>query len=242
MKKSKQGQNSSVVNIKNKKSFSYHDLKNIKPLTDPQHTMIRSYAQGLSILALGSAGTGKSLLAMYMALNDVLHRDRPYTKIKIVRSIVPSRDIGYLPGDIEDKISVYEMPYKEIFSFLFDSPTCYDKFKQSGKVEFMPTSFLRGQTWDDSVIVVDEIQNMNIHEINTIMTRVGTNSKILLLGDDKQTDLYKHNKDQSGINILEKSLQNNSFFDTVYFHKNDIVRSDFVKEWICCLEDVMEYY
>jgi len=241
MKKNKQLDNSSVVDLKkknNKKSLSYHDLRPIKPLTDSQRHMIESYCQGMSILALGSAGTGKSLLALYMALNDVLHKDRPYNNIKIVRSIVPSRDIGYLPGDMDEKISVYEVPYRELFSFLFGMPTSYDRFKEFGTVEFMPTSFLRGQTWDNSIIVVDEVQNMNIHEINTVMTRVGTDSKVFLLGDSKQTDLYKHSKDQTGISILENALRDNKFFDTVYFTKDDIVRSEFVKSWICGLEDV----
>ena len=198
---------------------------------------MESYFQGLCIFASGSAGTGKSLVSLYLALNDVLNKDTPYEKIKIIRSVVPSRDIGYLPGDIEEKISVYEVPYKELFNFLFDKPTAYDKFKESGKVEFMPTSFLRGQTWDNSIIVVDEVQNLNSQEINTVMTRVGHNSKIFLLGDSAQTDLYKNNKDVSGMGLLEKVIPNNKFFDTVHFTKHDIVRSEFVKTWISLLED-----
>lgn len=223
---------------KSNKSLSLHDLKVLKPLTDSQSQMMESYFQGYSILALGSAGTGKSVVALYLALNDLLNKDTPYKKIKIVRSVVPSRDIGYLPGDIDEKIEVYETPYRELFDFLFHMPTSYDKFKTFGTVEFMPTSFLRGQTWDDTIIVVDEVQNLNFHEINTVMTRVGHNSKILLLGDSCQTDLYKNKWDASGIDSLEKALSNNKFFDVVHFTKHDIVRSEFVKSWICSVEDL----
>lgn len=222
----------------NRKSLSFHDLKIIKPLTHSQSQMMESYFQGYSILATGSAGTGKSLVAMYLALNDLLNKDTPYDKIKIIRSVVPSRDIGYLPGDISEKIAVYETPYRELFDFLFERPTSYEKFKEFGTVEFMPTSFLRGQTWDNTIIVVDEVQNLNFHEINTVMTRVGHNSKILLLGDSCQTDLYKNKWDASGIGMLENAVKNNKFFDTVHFTKHDIVRSEFVKSWICSVEDL----
>lgn len=207
-------------------------------MTDPQSQMMESFFQGYSIFATGSAGTGKTLIGLYLALNDLLNKNTETKKIKIIRSVVPSRDIGFLPGDIEEKIEVYETPYREQFAFLFDAPTSYDKFKSFGTVEFMPTSFLRGQTWDDTIVIVDEVQNLNFHELNTVMTRVGVNSKVLLLGDSNQTDLYKNKWDTSGIGILEKTLQHNSFFDVVHFTKNDIVRSEFVKAWICGLEDI----
>lgn len=223
---------------KPRKSLSLHDLEVIKPLTDNQSQMMESYFQGYSILALGSAGTGKTLLGLYLALNDLLNKDTPIDNIKIVRSVVPSRDIGFLPGNMEEKIEVYETPYKEQFSFLFGMPTCYDKFKQFGTVEFMPTSFLRGQTWDNSVVIVDEVQNLNFHEINTVMTRIGVDSKVILLGDSNQSDLYKSKWDTSGVGTLEKALKDNKFFDLVYFNKHDIVRSDFVKSWICGVEDL----
>jgi len=221
----------------NCKSLSFHDLKAIKPLTTPQKQMMESYFSGNSIFASGSAGTGKSLVALYLALNDLLDRDQPIEHVKIIRSVVPTREVGYLPGSIDEKISVYETPYRELFSFLFDMPTSYDKFKESGKVEFMPTSFLRGQTWDNSVIVVDEVQNLNFHEVNTVMTRVGRNSKIILVGDSNQSDLFKSNRDISCIERLDKVLSNNNFFDTIYFQRQDIVRSDFVRAWIECIED-----
>ena len=241
-KKAAKGSNVSdlqaVMDYKNSKQLTIHDLKVIKPLTTPQSQMMESYFQGLSIFATGSAGTGKSLVSLYLALNDLLQKNSTYKKIKIIRSIVPSRDIGYLPGDIEEKIEVYETPYKEIFTFLFDRPTSYEKFKDLGKVEFMPTSFLRGQTWDDSIIVVDEVQNLNFQEINTVMTRVGTNSKIFLLGDSFQTDLYKNSRDKSGIESLEKILPHNKFFDTIHFTRDDIVRSEFVKSWLSSVEEL----
>lgn len=246
MKKSKKKNNIHVIqqdnlarqdHQNNCKDLSFHALKPIKPLTSPQRQMMESYFAGNSIFASGSAGTGKTLVALYLALSDLLNKDQPTDNIKIVRSVVPTREVGYLPGDLSEKISVYETPYREQFSFLFDMPTSYDKFKESSKVEFMPTSFLRGQTWDNSVVVVDEVQNLNFHEVNTVMTRIGTNSKIILVGDSNQSDLFKSSRDASCIEHLDTVLSHNNFFDTVYFQKQDIVRSDFVRAWIECTED-----
>lgn len=220
-----------------KKSLSFHDLKVIKPMTDAQAQMMESYFQDYSILATGSAGTGKTLIGLYLALNDLLNKKSPINQIKIIRSVVPSRDIGFLPGDLEEKIGVYETPYREQFAQLFGMATSYDKFKSFGTVEFMSTSFLRGQTWDNCVVVVDEVQNLNFHEINTVMTRIGVDSKVLLLGDSNQSDLYKSKWDSSGMELLLKVLKNNKFFDIVHFTKHDIVRSEFVKSWICGIEN-----
>jgi len=219
------------------KTLSYHDLKVVKPLTPPQRQMMESYYAGNSILAMGSAGTGKTLIALYLALSDMLDKNQPIDNIKIIRSIVPTREVGHLPGTYEEKIAIYELPYIDLFSWLFGMPTSYEKFKASGKVEFCSTSYLRGCTWDDSVIIVDEIQNLNFYEINTVMTRVGQNSKVILAGDTKQTDLFKSGRDVSCMNKLEKALSNNPYFDIVYFHEQDIVRSDFVKSWIQSIEN-----
>jgi len=220
----------------NNKSLSKHDLKNIKPLTPAQEQMMKSYFSGSSILATGSAGSGKTLLALYLALNDMLDKNQPAKKINIVRSVVATREVGYLPGALEEKLEIYETPYRDLFSFLFDMPTSYDKFKDFGKVDFMSTSFLRGQTWDDTIVVVDEAQNLNFHETNTVMTRIGHNSKIIIVGDSNQTDLYRSKNDTSYISQLSNVLQNNKFFDTINFTKHDIVRSEFVKSWISCIE------
>ena len=219
------------------KSLSRHDLRDIKPLTPAQEQMMKSYFSGSSILATGSAGTGKTLIGLYLALSDLLDKNQPQTSIKIIRSVVATRDIGYLPGSMEEKIEIYETPYQDLFSFLFGMPTSYNNFKQRNQVQFMPTSFLRGQTWDDCVIVVDEAQNLNFHEVNTIMTRVGNNSKVIAVGDSNQTDLYKSRHDNSCLDHVEKILRNNKFFDVVNFNRHDIVRSDFVKSWIQCVED-----
>lgn len=242
-KKSKKAPDVSVENAetggrgRKPKSLSLHDLNVIKPMTDAQAQMMESYFQGYSILATGSAGTGKTIVGLYLALNDLLNKNCKVDKIKIIRSVVPSRDIGFLPGDLEEKIEVYETPYREQFTQLFGMPTAYEKFKSFGTIEFMPTSFLRGQTWDNTVIVVDEVQNLNFHEINTVMTRVGVHSKVLLLGDSEQSDLYKNKWDCSAMEPLEKILTDNPFFDVVHFTKHDIVRSEFVKAWICGIED-----
>lgn len=224
---------------KSRKHWSVHDLKDVKPLTFPQEQMMNAYMQGSHIVADGSAGTGKSLVAIYLALNDVLSKANNRHKIMIVRSIVPSRDIGFLPGTEEEKMEPYENPYRDIFDFLLGKNNSYDKMKEAGIVEFTPTSFLRGMTFDDSVIIVDEIQNMNIQEIVTVLTRVGTNSRIIAIGDHIQNDLYRNKYDASGITQFLKIVEKMKSFDHVLFRKEDIVRSDFVKEFLMAYEDVM---
>lgn len=221
-----------------KKRWTMHDLIEIKPLTFPQEQMIRSYIQDNNIVANGSAGTGKTLIALYLALNDILSKDTNRHKIMIVRSIVPSRDIGFLPGTDEEKMEPYENPYRDIFDFLMGKNNSYDKMKESGLIEFAPTSFLRGLTFDNCVIIVDEIQNMNIQEIVTVLTRVGTNSKIIAIGDYIQNDLHRSKYDQSGIEQFLKIAAKMKEFDIVNFRKEDIVRSEFVKSFLTAYEDV----
>lgn len=222
---------------KESKRLSIQDLKVIKPLTAPQQQMFESYFSGNHILANGSAGTGKTLASIYLALNDVLSKTSKQNELIIVRSAVPSRDIGFLPGTNEEKLEPYEIPYKDIFADLFGRYTAYDKMKKQGIVKFIPTSFIRGLTWDNAVIVVDEIQNMTFPEINSVVTRVGTNTKVIVIGDQIQSDLYRKRNDLSGMTDFMTVVNSMNIFDQITFTQHDIVRSAFVKAWICAVED-----
>ena len=174
-----------------RKSWSKHDLLRIKPLTDKQHDMFQSWYQGDNICAHGSAGTGKTFLALYLALDELLERGEQ-KKILILRSVVPTRDVGHLPGTLEEKSAPYEQPYHDILAELIGRQSTYKNMKEANLIEFATTSYIRGLTWDNTIIIVDEFQNMSAHEINSIMTRVGNNSRIILAGDGtNQCDITK---------------------------------------------------
>ena len=217
---------------KNKKNCSLFNLKPVKALTYPQQSMIDSMNNGMNIVADGSAGTGKTYISMFIALSMVLSKECSQKRIIIVRSIVPSRDIGFLPGTIEEKLEPYETPYKDITADLMSNPMAYEHLKGSKKIIFMPTSFIRGLTWDDAIIIMDEIQNYNWQEINSVMTRIGDNSKVMVVGDYMQTDLNKLKTDHSGMERFLNIVKKMSSFDYINFTKNDIVRSKIVKEWL----------
>lgn len=220
-----------------RKHFSTHDLRAIKPLNYTQECMFESYFQDNNIIAHGSAGTGKSFLSLYLALQEVLSNKNGSAKILIVRSIVSSRAIGFLPGSIEEKISPYEAPYRDITNHLLGKHDAYDTLKSLGCIEFVPTSFVRGLTWDNTIIIMDEIQNMNFHEINSVVTRTGENSKIIACGDYIQNDLHNDRNDVSGMPKFLEVARRSGIFDEIHFTRNDIVRSGLVKKWICALED-----
>lgn len=219
-----------------KKKWSPRDLLNVKPLTPNQETMFQQYFQGNQLCAYGSAGTGKTFLALYLALIDVLDKALPQRQLIIVRSAVATRDIGFMPGTLEEKVSLYEMPYRDILTELTDRPTAYDDMKNSGAISFMTTSFIRGLTWDDAIVVIDEGQNMSWHEINSIMTRVGANSRVIFTGDLVQTDLNKNGKDKCGMQRFLKTIAKMGEFSTVQFSVEDIVRGELVKSWIMASE------
>ena len=153
----------------------------------------------------------------------------------IVRSVVPTREIGFLPGDLNDKVSVYETPYKDICAELIGRSSTYDDMKEAGIVQFMPTSFIRGLTWDNAIVVVDECQNMTFHEINSIVTRLGQNSRIIFTGDTNQTDLRPVD---CGMTKMLSVVDNIETFAKVKFTTDDIVRSNIVKSWIVAAEAV----
>lgn len=223
--------------MKRKKPINTDLMRDIEPLTANQQSLFDAYAQGKHLVAYGCAGTGKTFITLYNALKDVLDPNTPYDKVYIVRSLVATREIGFLPGDHEDKSSLYQIPYKHMVKYMFEMRTeadfqmLYGNLKTQGTIDFWSTSFIRGTTFDKAIIIVDEFQNLNYHELDSIMTRVGEDTKIMFCGDATQTDLLKQNE-RNGIHDFMRVLRLMSSVDIVEFGVEDIVRSGLVKEYI----------
>ena len=223
--------------MKRRKPINSEFLVDVKPLTANQERLFKSYGEGKHMIAYGVAGTGKTFITLYNALKEVLNENTPYEKIYIVRSLVATREIGFLPGDHEDKSSLYQIPYKNMVKYMFEMPSdadfemLYGNLKQQETISFWSTSFLRGTTFDNSILIVDEFQNLNFHELDSIITRVGQNSKIMFCGDARQSDLTKMN-DRNGIMEFINILRKMPSFDIIEFDVDDIVRSGLVKEYI----------
>lgn len=220
-----------------RKTWSKHDLKHIKALTPSQHAMMRDFFEGDNVVAHGSAGTGKTFVAIYLALSEVLDPNSETDKIIIVRSAVPGREMGFLPGTEEEKEAVYERPYPPIFDALMGRSLTYQNMKEASLVEFETTAHLRGLTWSNAVVVVDEFQNMTFEEINTVMTRMGDGSRIIFCGDLPQKDLKKRG-DETGFPKFIQVVDRMGAFGVTAFTKHDIVRSGLCKEWIIACEEV----
>lgn len=225
---------------KSKRRYTLMDLVTTRPMNETQRQFFEAYLLGNHVIGSGSAGTGKSFISFYLALNDILDEDKDVDRIILVRSAVPSREIGHLPGDVNEKMAVYEEPYKEITKKLLKRENSYTDLKDSGKIVFMPTSFVRGLTWDNAVVIVDEAQSMTFHELNSVITRLGHNSRLIVCGDIAQNDLVTRKNDISGFIRMLKVANNIEEFDIVNFTRDDIVRSKFVKSWICAVEDTPE--
>jgi phosphate starvation-inducible PhoH-like protein len=208
-------------------------LRTFEALTENQQKFFDNYNRGDYNIALhGVAGTGKTFCALYKALGEVLDKNNPFRKVIVVRSAVQSREIGHLPGDEEEKMDIYQMPYRQICETLFDRKDAWERLTEQGFVEFISTSFIRGLSFDDAIVIVDEMQNMTFEEIDTVMTRVGYRSKIIWCGDYRQTDLNKKKSDMSGIlKFFEIAAYMNSF-TRIEFGIDDIVRSSIIKEYI----------
>ena len=223
--------------MKRKKPINGDMLRDIEPLTENQQKLFDSYANSKNIIAYGAAGTGKTFITLFNALNDVLDTSTPYEKIYIVRSLVSTREIGFLPGDHEDKSFLYQIPYKNMVKYMFELPSAadfemlYGNLKAQETISFWSTSFIRGTTFDRAIILVDEFQNLNFHELDSIMTRVGENTKIMFCGDATQSDLIKQNE-RNGIVDFMRVLRLMSSIDIIEFGVEDIVRSGLVKEFI----------
>ena len=223
--------------MKRKKPINSDFLRDIEPLTDNQKVLFDAYDAGKNVVAYGAAGTGKTFITLYNALCDVLDPSTPYEKIYLVRSLVATREIGFLPGDHEDKSSLYQIPYKNMVKYMFEMPTdsdfemLYGNLKTQGTISFWSTSFIRGTTLDNAIVIVDEFQNLNYHELDSIITRIGQNSKIMFCGDATQTDLLKTNE-KNGVIDFMKILRIMPSVDIVEFGVEDIVRSGLVKEYL----------
>ena len=223
--------------IKRKKPININYLVDIEPITDNQKRLFESYKEGKHLVAYGTAGTGKTFVTLYNALKQVLDETTPYERIYLVRSLVSTREIGFLPGDHEDKADIYQIPYKNMVKYMFQMPSdadfemLYGNLKAQESIKFWSTSFIRGTTLDNAIVIVDEFQNLNFHELDSIITRIGENSKIMFCGDSSQTDLIKTN-DRNGIVDFMNVLRKMPSFDIIEFGIDDIVRSGLVKEYI----------
>ena len=223
--------------MKRRKPINNDFLRDIEPLTPNQQLLFNSYASGKNIVAYGCAGTGKTFITLYNAIKDVLDEKTPYEKVYVVRSLVATREIGFLPGDHEDKSTLYQLPYKAMVKYMFEMRTeadfqmLYGNLRAQETIDFWSTSFIRGTTFDNAIIIVDEFQNLNFHELDSIMTRVGSNSKICFCGDATQTDLTRENE-KNGIVDFMKILRIMPSVDTIEFQIGDIVRSGICREYL----------
>jgi phosphate starvation-inducible PhoH-like protein len=214
-------------------------LKTFEPLTENQRLFFEMYKGGAYFMGLfGSPGVGKTFLALYKSIEEVLDKSNSFKQVVVVRSLVQLRDVGYLPGNLEEKQEIYELPYKEIAATLFGRSDAWDRLKEQNHVRFISTTAIRGISIDDAIIIVDENQNLNWSEVNTIITRVGHRSKIIFSGDFKQTDLIKSNKDQTAFHSFLEVARKMPSFQEIYFTPDDIVRSSLVKQWIVACEDL----
>ncbi len=229
--------NMTAKQIRRKKPIDKSYMVPINPLTPNQEIVFEQYGLGQNILLHGAAGTGKTFIVLYNALKEVLSEDSPYEKIYIVRSLVPTREIGFLPGTHEDKSALYQIPYKNMVRYMFQMPDdnsfdmLYDNLKSQETISFWSTSFIRGVTMDDCIVIVDEFSNLNFHELDSMITRVGDNSKIMFCGDYTQTDLIKENE-RNGILDFMRILQVMPEFNITEFDVDDIVRSGLVRSYL----------
>jgi phosphate starvation-inducible PhoH-like protein len=223
--------------MKRKKPINLDLLNKIEPITDNQTKLFDAYKEGKNIFAYGCAGTGKTFITLYLALKEILDTTTPYDKLCIVRSLVSTREIGFLPGDHEDKSYLYQIPYKHMVKYMFEMATdsdfemLYGNLKQQDTIKFWSTSFLRGTTFDRTIILIDECQNLNFHELDSIITRVGEDCKIMFCGDATQTDLVKTNE-KNGLLDFMKIVEQMESFSMVEFGIDDIVRSGLIREYL----------
>ena len=224
--------------LKRKKPINTDAMVDIKPLTQNQEKFFEAYSKGKNIFAYGAAGTGKTFIALYLALKEVLNEMTPYEKVYVVRSLVSTREIGFLPGDHEDKSSLYQIPYKNMVKYMFEMgddtefDMLYGALKGQETIGFWSTSFIRGTTMDNCILIVDEMQNLNFHELDSIITRVGENTKIIFCGDAAQSDLVKTNERNGILDFKKIILSMVDDFETIEFGIDDIVRSGLVRNYL----------
>jgi phosphate starvation-inducible protein PhoH and related proteins len=219
----------------NSMTVKLDDLLQFDPLTKNQEIAYKAWDEGDNLVLAGTAGTGKTFMALYLALEDMLDRETEWEQVVIIRSMVPTRDMGFLPGAKEDKEEAFTTPYRAICAELFGDKSSYNKLVTSKQIMFESTSFIRGTTFDNSIIIVDEMQNLNFHELDSVITRVGRHSKIIFCGDYKQSD-FKYDDDKNGIMKFMQIVEQLRNFTVINFGWEDIVRSDFVRDYIMTKE------
>ena len=227
----------SAKQMKRRKPINADMLVEIEPLTPAQDKVFEYWENDKNLFMSGAAGTGKTFVALYLALREVLKEDSPYDKVYVVRSLVATREIGFLPGTHEDKASLYQIPYKNMVKYMFEMPDdpsfemLYENLKTQETVSFWSTSFLRGTTLDRAIVIVDECQNLNFHELDSIITRVGEDSKIIFCGDHHQSDLVKAGE-RNGVLDFMSILRLMDEFGMVEFGVEDIVRSGLIRSYL----------
>lgn len=237
MSKKKQKQTNNI-NLSSKLNFT---LSHISPLTQNQKLTFTNYAQNKNLLLIGSAGSGKTFLSIYLSINELLKEESQKKKLYICRAAEPSKNIGFLPGSVKEKTKVYEAPYYPIFAQLFERGDAYEYLKNRGMIEFISTSYIRGLTFDDCIIIVDEVQNLEWNELYAIMTRIGQNCRIIFCGDYRQSDLknnYKTDNRKDDILKFIDVVKRMTSFSTIEFGHDDIIRSKIVKEFIITVENM----
>jgi len=211
------------------------DLRTIDPVTESQKEAYAAWREGDNIAMVGTAGTGKTFLAMYLALEEIMDKSTPFDSLRIIRSAVPTREVGFLPGTIDEKLDAFTGPYRAAAADLFEDDRAYEKLVHNKYIQFESTSYIRGVTFDNTIVLVDEMQNLNFHELDSVMTRIGHCSKIIFCGDYKQSD-FKQMSDKQGINTFLEILEQLKHFSVVEFSWEDIVRSGLVRDYIMTKE------
>lgn len=211
------------------------DLRTIEPVTESQKDAWQSWREGDNLAMVGTAGTGKTFLAIYLALEEIMDKSTPYESLRIIRSAVPTREVGFLPGTIDEKLDAFTGPYRATTADLFEDDRAYEKLVHNKYIQFESTSYIRGVTFDNSIVLVDEMQNLNFHELDSVMTRIGHCSKIIFCGDYKQSD-FKQQNEKNGINTFLEILEQLKHFSVIEFTWEDIVRSGLVRDYIMTKE------
>ena len=219
-----------------KSIVKFEDLIQIEPITKNQVKAFESWADGENLVLAGSAGTGKTFVAMYLALQTSLEPSTPYHKVVVVRSIVPTRDMGYLPGTKEEKVEPFETPYKTISLELFNYDSAvYNKLINNHQMEFITTSFVRGTQLNNAIVIIDEMQNLNFHELDSVITRIGQDCRVIFSGDYYQSD-FREGYERDGIQRFLRIVERLKNFSVITFGWDDIVRSDFLRDYIMTKE------
>ena len=213
------------------KDIRIDDMISVSPVGDNQKKVFEHYKKGKNMFLYGAAGTGKTFISLYLALREISQRTSPYKSITVVRSAVPTRDVGFLPGALHQKLEVYELPYRSIINELYGRGDAFEVVKHKDFVNFISTSYVRGVTLKRTIVIVDECENLNFHELDSIITRIGEDCKILFCGDFKQTD-FRNDREKQGMHNFMEILSSMQSFDIVQFTQEDIVRSNMVREYI----------